>query len=98
MNAVYGAALTIADTWLGEFIGRFRELGLHDNTALAFVSDHGILLGERGWTGKIAQELHPELIQVPCVMVHPEDKAARTTSSYFASTQDVAPTLLSMAG
>ena len=98
MNAVYGAALTIADTWLGEFIGRFRELGLHDNTALAFVSDHGILLGERGWTGKIAQELHPELIQVPYVMVHPEGKAAGTTSSYFASTQDVAPTLLSMAG
>jgi arylsulfatase A-like enzyme len=98
MNAVYGAALTIADKWLGEFIGRFRELGLHENTAVMFVSDHGILLGERGWTGKIAQELHPELIQVPCVMVHPEGKAAGSTSAYFASTQDLAPTLLSMAG
>jgi arylsulfatase A-like enzyme len=31
-------------------------------------------------------------------MVHPEGKAAGSTSSYFASTQDVAPTLLSMAG
>jgi arylsulfatase A-like enzyme len=41
MNAVYGAALTIADKWLGEFIGRFRELGLHENTALVFVSDTG---------------------------------------------------------
>jgi arylsulfatase A-like enzyme len=98
MNAVYGAALTVVDKWLGEFIGRFRELGLHENTALVFVSDHGILLGERGWTGKIAQELHPELIQVPCVIVHPDGKAAGSTSSYFASTQDVAPTLLSMAG
>jgi arylsulfatase A-like enzyme len=98
MNAVYGASLTNADRWLGEFMARFRELGLHENTALVFLSDHGILLGERGWTGKIAQELHPELIQVPCVMVHPEGKAAGSTSSYFASTHDVAPTLMSMAG
>ena len=75
MNAVYAASLTIADRWLGEFLGRFRELGLHENTVLVLVSDHGILLGDRGWTGKIAQELHPELIQVPCVMVHPEGKA-----------------------
>jgi arylsulfatase A-like enzyme len=98
MNAVYAASLTNVDRWLGEFLARFRELGLHENTVLMLVSDHGILLGDRGWTGKIAQELHPELIQVPCIMVHPEGKAAGTTSSWFASTHDVAPTLLSMAG
>ncbi len=72
MRAVYSAALTITDKWLGEFLGQFRERGLHENTAIVFVSDHGILLGDRGWTGKIAQELHPELIQVPCVIVHPD--------------------------
>jgi arylsulfatase A-like enzyme len=98
MRAVYGAALTIADKWLGDFLARFRELGLHENTVLVLVSDHGLLLGDRGWTGKIAQELHPELIQVPCVMVHPEGKGAGTTSSWFASTHDIAPTLMSMAG
>jgi arylsulfatase A-like enzyme len=98
MRAVYGAALTIADKWLGEFLARFRKLGLHENTAVVLVSDHGLLLGDRGWTGKIAQELHPELIQVPCVVVHPEGKAAGTTSSWFASTHDIAPTLMSLAG
>lgn len=98
MNAVYGASLTNADRWLGEFMARFHDLGLQENTALVFLSDHGILLGERGWTGKIAQELHPELIQVPCVMVDPAGRGAGSTSSYFASTHDVAPTLLSMAG
>jgi arylsulfatase A-like enzyme len=98
MRAVYSAALTITDKWLGAFLERFRELGLHENTAVVLVSDHGILLGDRGWTGKIAQELHPELIQVPCVMIHPDRKGAGTTSSYFASTHDIAPTLLSLAG
>jgi len=80
------------------FLERFRDLGLHENTALVLVSDHGILLGDRGWTGKIAQELHPELTQTPCIIVHPERKRAGATSSYFASTQDIAPTLLSLAG
>ncbi len=98
MRAVYSAALTITDKWLGAFLERFRELGLHENTAIVLVSDHGILLGDRGWTGKIAQELHPELIQVPCVIIHPDGKGAGTTSSYFASTHDIAPTLLAMAG
>jgi arylsulfatase A-like enzyme len=98
MRAVYSAALTITDKWLGSFLEQFRERGLHENTAIVVLSDHGILLGDRGWTGKIAQELHPELIQVPCVIVHPEGKAAGETSSWFASTHDVGPTLLSLAG
>jgi arylsulfatase A-like enzyme len=98
MRAVYAAALTITDKWLGRFLDRFRELGLHENTALILVSDHGILLGDRGWTGKIAQELHPELIQVPCVMIHPDRLRAGSHSPYFASTHDIAPTLLSLAG
>jgi arylsulfatase A-like enzyme len=98
MTAVYGGALTMTDKWLGELLGRFRELGLHENTVVVLVSDHGILLGDRGWTGKVAGELHPELIQVPCVIVHPERKAAGSTSSWFASTHDLAPTLMSLAG
>jgi arylsulfatase A-like enzyme len=99
MRAVYSAALTITDKWLGNFLDSFEEMGLADNTAIVFVSDHGILLGDRGWTGKIAQELHPELIQVPCVIIHPDkSKHAGSTNPYFASTHDIAPTLLSLAG
>jgi arylsulfatase A-like enzyme len=98
MRAVYSAALTITDKWLGSFLEQVRERGLHESTAIVLLSDHGILLGDRGWTGKIAQELHPELIQVPCVIVHPEGRGAGETSAWFGSTHDVAPTLLSLAG
>jgi arylsulfatase A-like enzyme len=98
MRAVYSAALTITDKWLGSFLEQLREKGLHENTAIVLLSDHGILLGDRGWTGKIAQELHPELIQVPCVIVHPAGRGAGEVSPWFASTHDIGPTLLSMAG
>jgi arylsulfatase A-like enzyme len=62
------------------------------------LSDHGYLLGERGYTGKVPSQLHPELAQVPLVIVHPDNRAAGRTSDYFASTHDVGPTLLSMVG
>jgi len=62
------------------------------------VADHGIYFGEHGWTGKISTVLHPELIQVPLVVVDPAGRGAATTSAYRASTHDVAPTALSMAG
>ena len=62
------------------------------------LADHGYLLGERGYTGKVPSQLHPELAQVPFVIVLPDDRAAGTVSNYFASTHDVGPTVLSMVG
>jgi arylsulfatase A-like enzyme len=77
---------------------RFRELGLHKNTVILLLADHGYLLGERGYTGKVPSQLHPELAQVPFIVVHPDNRAAGAVSQYFASTHDVGPTLLSMVG
>jgi arylsulfatase A-like enzyme len=94
----YAAAVTRTDRWLGTFLDRFDELGLSDNTAVVMLSDHGVLLGERGWVGKIPGELHPELAQVPFAIVHPGGRRAGETSEYFASTHDVAPTILSLLG
>ena len=62
---------------------------------IVLLSDHGYLLGERGLTGKVPSQLHPELAQVPFIVVHPDGKAAGEVSSHFASTHDVGPTLLS---
>jgi arylsulfatase A-like enzyme len=97
-HANYAAAVTRTDRWLGTFLDRFDELGLGDNTAIVMLSDHGVLLGERGWVGKIPGELHPELARVPFAVVDPGGRRAGETSEYFASTHDVAPTILSMLG
>ena len=97
-HADYAAAVTMTDRWLGTFLDRFDELGLSDNTAIGLISDHGVLLGERGWVGKIPGELHPEMARVPLAIVHPSGKRAGESSEYFASTHDVAPTVLSMLG
>ena len=98
MRALYAAEVTMTDRWLGVFIDRLYELGLDRDTAIVLVADHGILLGDHGWTGKISIALHPELAQVPFVIVHPERRLAGQSEAYFASTHDLAPTLLAMAG
>jgi arylsulfatase A-like enzyme len=98
LKAVYSAEVTMTDRWFGHFMDRFRELGLHENTVIVLMSDHGYLLGERGYTGKVPSQLHPELAQVPFVVVHPDGRAAGEQNDYFASTHDVGPTLLSMVG
>jgi arylsulfatase A-like enzyme len=98
MRALYAAEVTMTDHWLGVFLDRLAQLGLERQTAIVLVGDHGILLGEHGWTGKIPIALHPELAQVPLVVVDPDRRLAGQTSPYFASTHDIAPTLLSMAG
>lgn len=95
---LYAAAVTQTDTWLGHFLGRFYDAGLADSTAIVLLSDHGIVLGDRGWTGKPALELHPELIQVPFLLRAPDRRGAGRTSAYFASPHDVGPTLLAMTG
>ena len=98
LKAIYAAEVTLTDAWLGHFMEGFYESGLHRNTVIVMLSDHGYLLGERGYTGKVPSQLHPELAQVPFVIIHPDGRAAGMTSPYFASTHDVGPTLLSMVG
>jgi arylsulfatase A-like enzyme len=98
LHAIYAAEVTMTDRWLGHFLEAFRAAGLDENTVVILMSDHGYLLGERGYTGKVPSQLHPELAQVPFIIAHPDGRAAGETSTYFASTHDVGPTLLSMVG
>jgi arylsulfatase A-like enzyme len=88
----------MTDRWLGVLLDKLHDLGLEDDTVVVLVSDHGILLGEHGWTGKISTALHPALIRVPLIVVDPRRGRRARQSDWFASTHDVAPTLLSLAG
>jgi arylsulfatase A-like enzyme len=98
MRALYAAEVTMTDRWLGVFLDRLHQLRLARDTAVILVSDHGFFLGDHGLTGKISTRLYPELIHVPLVVVDRHRRRAGESSDWFASTHDVGPTLLSMAG
>lgn len=92
-QAMYAAETTFLDAWLGRFLTRLDQLGMA-NTWVVVVSDHGVFLGEHGWIGKQANEMHGELIEVPFMIRHPQRVGAGRRTRYFASSQDIAPTLL----
>jgi len=98
MRDLYAAEVTLTDWWLGHLIDRLHDLRLERETVIALVADHGIALGEHGWTGKVQTALYPVLTRVPMILVHPGRRRAGHANDWFASTHDVAPTLLRMAG
>jgi arylsulfatase A-like enzyme len=98
MRALYAGEVTMADAWLGRFLERIEDFGLAENTLLLVLSDHGACLGEHDDTGKPYWALYPELTDTVFMMRHPAGRGAGTRSDYYASTHDVAPTILSMLG
>ena len=51
-KATYMGEITMVDRWFGLLIDRLKSLGLYDDTAILFVSDHGFYFGEFGIFGK----------------------------------------------
>jgi len=96
MRDLYAAEVTMTDLWLGRLVERLHDMQLDRETVIVLVSDHGILLGEHGWTGKIQAGLFPVLIRVPFIVVDPDRRQAGRASDFYASLHDVAPTLLAM--
>jgi arylsulfatase A-like enzyme len=94
MKALYSGEVTMVDRWLGRFLDKMESTGRMDDTLLLVLADHGVALGEHGYTGKPYGALWPELTDIPFFIRHPEGKGAGQTSDYYASTHDVAPTIL----
>src|ERR687894_298717 len=98
MKALYAAEVTMTDRWLGDFLDKLNSTALAENTLLILLSDHGVALGEHNATGKPFWALYPELTDIPFFVRHPDGNRAGETSDYFASTHDVAPTVLGFLG
>ncbi|MEX2024953.1 MAG: sulfatase [Thermoleophilaceae bacterium] len=97
LQLTYKACVSLVDGQIGRLLDEISALGLEDETTVMLVSDHGILLGERNWTGKSAWLLNPELIHVPLIVRDPDARRG-VESHWFASTHDIPPTLMALAG
>jgi arylsulfatase A-like enzyme len=98
MRALYSAEVTMVDRWLGKFLDDLDSASFAQDTLLLLLSDHGVALGEHNATGKPFWALWPELTDIVFYIRHPEGKGAGQTSDYYASTHDVAPTILGFLG
>ncbi len=98
IRALYSGEVTMMDRWLGSFLDKMDELKLFDSTLLLVISDHGVAFGEHGITGKPHYALWPEVTDIVFFIRHPDGKRAGEASDHYASTHDVAPTVLGFLG
>jgi arylsulfatase len=66
MMAHYYALVTHIDAQVGRLVRRLKELDQRHNTVIAFMSDHGEMLGDHGFTTKVV--LYEGSVRVPCVL------------------------------
>jgi arylsulfatase A-like enzyme len=94
-----------SETFLAGFLGELDALGLREETALAFVSDHGESWGERfahkesvkGTYHMHGATVYDEIVEVPLIVSAPARLAPGVVGSQV-SLVDLTPTLLDLAG
>jgi arylsulfatase A-like enzyme len=109
VRALYMAEATMVDHWFGVLLDKIDELGLSEDTAVIFTSDHGYLFGEHDLTGKslmpeVDGRMHYEAIlmydeirRTPLLIRLPRQIEGQHIGALVQS-PDMMPTLLEMAG
>jgi arylsulfatase A-like enzyme len=69
-----------------------------DDTVLFVLGDHGLALGEHGYLGRAAPTSHRLSYEIPYLIRHPGGEKSGDDVDWYASTHDVAPTVLSFLG
>jgi arylsulfatase A-like enzyme len=96
--ALYAGEVTMVDRWFGHFMEKYELMGLQEDTAVLFLSDHGICLGDHGIMKKMTNALYTELLDVPFMLVLPGTEMRKKRIKGFIQEFDIAPTLLNLLG
>jgi hypothetical protein len=93
VREAYVAHVEAVDDELGKLMD-----AVPDDTAVFVLGDHGLALGEHGYLGRAAPTSHRISYEIPFLIRHPNGQKAGDDVDWYASTHDVAPTLLSFLG
>jgi choline-sulfatase len=94
----YYGQVTMMDGCFGRILRALDELGLTDRTLVVFTSDHGNLLGQHGLMDKAVPAFYDDLMRVPLILRLPGRIPAGRTNHAWATSVDVAPTILDYLG
>ncbi len=92
----YYATVMGIDESVGKVLAALDELGVTDNTVIAFAGDNGFFIGEHGMLDKRAA--YEESIRIPFLMRYPKMIKPGTTVEKMVLNIDLCPTMLDIAG
>ena len=96
IRALYESEVRYVDDYIGQIVSLLKELGLYDETLIAFTSDHGEEFWEHGGLGH-GQSLYNELLAVPLFIKQPQtQQAGHHDVERPVSTESLLPTLLEL--
>jgi len=98
LKGLYAAEVTFVDLWIGRLLEKVRDLGLMDDTIIAFSTDHGTHIGELGCVQKTPGLLNSCVAQLPLIVRHPDSQFAGKRVNALVNAIDFMPTFLSMLG
>ena len=93
VREAYVAHVEAVDKQLGALLDEVPE-----DTVVYVLGDHGVALGEHGYIGRAAPTSHRISYEIPYLIRHPRGEKSGDDVDWYASTHDVAPTLLSFLG
>lgn len=94
----YAALLTQCDHYLGTVIDFMDDHDMWDDTMLLVVTDHGFMLGEHDWWGKMRMPWYNETAHIPFFIWDPRTKRSNVRRQSLTQTIDIGPTLLGWFG
>ena len=98
VRALYMGEITFLDEWIGRVLDTLDELGLAQDTVVAFTSDHGTLLGEQGLLRKKHEYLLQGETRLPLIVRTPDKSHAGKRIEPFVQAHDFMPTWLHLLG
>lgn len=92
--------MTHLDHWFGVFMRKLDLLGLGENTAVFFISDHGTNLCDnpRNIIGKPEYSMYPGVMHLPFLVSLPGGQCADQTNDELAYDLDLTATAYDLAG
>jgi len=94
----YAASVSMCDHYLGKILDIMDEKDMWDDTMLIVTTDHGFLLGEKGWWAKMVQPIYNEIAHVPLFIWDPRSAKKDERRKALVQTIDYAPTILEFFG
>lgn len=94
----YKALVSMCDAYLGKVLDTMDKYGLWDDTMLIVNTDHGFLLTQHDWWGKVMMPYYNEIAHTPLFVWDPRLGLKDERRGALVQTIDLAPTLLEFFG